>query len=105
MSEKQVPTWRETKGETNGVPWRLRTMRVGCVEVSLGDGFGDGVRVGMTLHRPDGDLDGHADDESALRAAADMLRTIADEADDFGAYLRQLAESARRIALIAPVAE
>lgn len=98
MSEKQVPTWRETKGETNGVPWRLRTMRVGCAEVSLGEGFGDGVRVGMTLYRPDGDLDGHANDASALRAAADMLRTIADEADDFGAYLRGLAEDARKAA-------
>lgn len=92
MSEKKAPEWRESNGNTNGIPWRLRKMRVGCVEVSLGEGFGDGVRVGLTLYRPEGDSGAHANEATALRAAADMVATLADEAADFGAYLYGVAD-------------
>lgn len=98
MSEKEAPVWRETNGETGGVPWRLRTMKVGVFEITLGTGFGDGVRLGMRIDRPDGDCGEHPDDVTALRAAADMLGIVAEQADDFGDYLRERADVVRRIA-------
>lgn len=78
MSEKEAPTWRETKGDTNGVPWRINTLQIDLAEVSLGDGFGNGVRAGVTVYRHLDDRSIHANEIAAKRAAALMLRDIAD---------------------------
>lgn len=90
MSEKEAPEWRESdagaawrqsKGETSGMPWRIRYLRIGTLEVSLGDGFGDGVRAGVTFHAPNMDRGLHHSEAEAMRAAARMLRDISAHAD------------------------
>jgi hypothetical protein len=87
MEKEDAPTWRETKGDTNGVPWRIRTLRIGAAELSLGEGFGDGVRASVTVYRCPDDSAAHADESAALRACATMLRDIADAAVSLAARI------------------
>jgi hypothetical protein len=100
MSEKEpeVPTVRESKGDTNGEPWAIRTHRLGMVEVAFADGFGDGVRVSVTIHRHDKNATINTDEPAAMDAAVRMLRDIADQCDDVGAYLRGLVAESHKVA-------